>query len=75
MAKCLTTLACLMQVALIGTVVLISLFLQVALTGANSISRGCYHHPQHGGSIYDFTEEDLQQKTNISLSDYKDNVS
>ena len=37
--------------------------------------RGCYHHPEEGGTIYPFMEEDLFKTKNISMSDYKGQVS
>ncbi|KAK8385589.1 hypothetical protein O3P69_016394 [Scylla paramamosain] len=33
-------------------------------------SRACYHHETDGGSIYDFTEADLFETRNISLSEH-----
>jgi len=37
-------------------------------------SRACYHHPTNGQTIYDFSELDLHETRNISLSDYRGKV-
>lgn len=38
-------------------------------------SRACYHHLSEGGTIYDFLELDLFETRNVSLSDYRGQVS
>jgi len=43
--------------------------------GQEQVSRrGCYHHPFDGGSIYDFSEQDIMETKNVSLADYRGKV-
>lgn len=37
-------------------------------------ARACFHHPNNGGTIYDFNELDLFETRNVSLADYKGKV-
>ena len=47
----------------------------LALAQDKVASRPCYHHHHKGGSVYDYQEEDLFRTRNISLSEYRGNVS